>query len=458
MDIVEMKTAHPKQFKDSPLGRIPTNWEVTSLGKSFDELYRYPTYYGIEYVESGIPEVRGELIKADGTIEENSENFRYISRETADRFPRVHLEPGDFVMSVRGTMGKVAIVPERLRGAVITANLIRMKFAKSVVVPEWARHFLCSEFFQDALDLATSATTIRTIQVPELCAIAFRRPPINEQCHIAEILDTIDEAIQETEVLISKLKAMKQGLLHDLLTRGLDKNGKLRDPKAHPEQFKDSPLGRIPNEWEVVNIESIGANKPHAIVDGPFGSNLKSIHYRKKGVPVIQSGFVTNGEFIASEYVYVDKALFQVQRRSTVVPGDIVMAKIGAQCGTCAILPEGHSVGILARNSLKISTNPDRCRTLFLLRVLHRYYQIGLMDKVITETAQPAISLKNLRAMLIPLPSLMEQDSIVSNLNFHDARIHTEEQYRDKLKLQKKGLMHDLLTGKVRVQGITEWT
>jgi type I restriction enzyme S subunit len=309
-------------------------------------------------------------------------------------------------------------------------------------------HFLCAidfgDFVQDGALPSVNQEQIGSIKIPDMNK--------GEQRRIAEILDTIDEAIQKTEALISKLKAMKRGLLHDLLTRGLDKNGKLRDPKTHPEQFKGSPLGKIPREWRVVSIEAIGADKPHAIVDGPFGSNLKSIHYRKKGVPVIQSGFVTTGEFIAHEYVYVNNALFQAQRRSAVVPGDIVMAKIGAQCGTCAILPEGHPVGILAGNSLKISTNPNYCRTLFLLRVLHRYYQIGLMDKVITETAQPAISLKNLRAMLMPLPSLMEQDSIVSNLNFHDSRIRTEEQYRDKLKLQKKGLMHDLLTGKIRVE------
>ena len=74
------------------------------------------------------------------------------------------------------------------------------------------------------------------------------------------------------------------------------------------------------------------------------------------------------------------------------------------------------------------------------------------MDRVKTETAQPAISLKNLRAMMIPLPYPVEQDSIVEVIDAHDARIRTEEQYRDKLKLQKKGLMHDLLTGKVRVK------
>ncbi len=71
-------------------------------------------------------------------------------------------------------------------------------------------------------------------------------PPLPEQRRIAEILDTLDEAIRKTEQVIAKLQQMKQGLLHDLLTRGIDDNGELRDPERHPEQFKDSPLGRIP--------------------------------------------------------------------------------------------------------------------------------------------------------------------------------------------------------------------
>ena len=60
------------------------------------------------------------------------------------------------------------------------------------------------------------------------------------------MLDTVDEAIAKTEAVIAKLKQVRAGLLHDLLTRGLDEHGQLRDPIAHPEQFQDSPLGRIP--------------------------------------------------------------------------------------------------------------------------------------------------------------------------------------------------------------------
>ena len=71
------------------------------------------------------------------------------------------------------------------------------------------------------------------------------------------MLDTVDEAIAKTEAVIAKLRQVRAGLLHDLLTRGLDPHGQLRDPIAHPEQFQDSPLGQIPKEWEVRSCQSL---------------------------------------------------------------------------------------------------------------------------------------------------------------------------------------------------------
>lgn len=70
-----------------------------------------------------------------------------------------------------------------------------------------------------------------------------------EQAKIAEILSTVDRAIEKTEALIAKQQRIKTGLMQDLLTRGIDEHGNLRSEKTH--QFKDSPLGRIPVEWEV---------------------------------------------------------------------------------------------------------------------------------------------------------------------------------------------------------------
>ncbi len=81
---------------------IPDGWSQVSLRDVLAEVYRYPTYYGIEYQKDGVPEVQGGLIRDDGTIETNTSAFRFISESTASRFPRVRLQPGDFVISVRG--------------------------------------------------------------------------------------------------------------------------------------------------------------------------------------------------------------------------------------------------------------------------------------------------------------------------------------------------------------------
>ena len=100
-----------------------------------------------------------------------------------------------------------------------------------------------------------------TLNKPKLREIPLDLPPLPEQRRIAEILDTLDEAIRKTEQVIAKLQQMKQGLLHDLLTRGIDEHGELRDPERHPEQFRDSPLGRIPRGWEAVRFAEVGEVK-----------------------------------------------------------------------------------------------------------------------------------------------------------------------------------------------------
>ena len=76
-----------------------------------------------------------------------------------------------------------------------------------------------------------------------------------EQTKIAEILSTVDRAIEQTEALIAKQQRIKTGLMQDLLTRGIDEHGNLRSEQTH--KFKDSPLGRIPVEWDAKELGTV---------------------------------------------------------------------------------------------------------------------------------------------------------------------------------------------------------
>ncbi|MBK9290051.1 MAG: restriction endonuclease subunit S [Bacteroidetes bacterium] len=269
-----------------------------------------------------------------------------------------------------------------------------------------------------------------------------------EQTRIAQILSKADAAIAQTEALMAKYQRIKTGLMQDLLTKGIDEHGNIRSEQTH--RFKTENGLRVPEEWEVVTVEQFASKTKHAIVDGPFGSNLKTIHYRTSGIPIIQSGFVTSNIFQADEYLFVDKELFEREIRSKAVPGDLIMAKIGANCGTCALLPLDHPISIIAGNSLKISVDSNNFNR-YLEILFHYLYANGKFDDIKSTTAQPAISMQQLKKLLIPRPSKTEQINISSKIDSIDKTIDFQKNKLKKLTQIKTGLMQDLLSGKVRV-------
>ena len=215
------------EFKDTKIGRIPKEWEFIKLENICKEVYRYPTYYGITYVDAGIPEIRGEMILKSGKITKDETLYRYIDVETSKEFPRTILEEGDIVISVRGTMGKVAIVPNHLEGSNITANLMRISPIRKLIEPNWFIQFLLSYIFQKQLENYSSFTTIRTITSTDLKKIRVPLPTIKEQTKIAQILTDLDFRIEHEQKRKELFYSTKKGLMQDLLT------GKKRVPIAH---------------------------------------------------------------------------------------------------------------------------------------------------------------------------------------------------------------------------------
>jgi type I restriction enzyme S subunit len=280
-------------------------------------------------------------------------------------------------------------------------------------------------------------------------AIPLPLPPLPEQRRIAEMLDTVDAAIQQTEALIAKLKLMKAGLLHDLLTRGLDEQGHLRDPIAHPEQFKDSPLGHIPREWEINPLGSIaeigsGVTLGRNLEDGP--GNIELPYLR---VANVQDGYLDLTE-IKTVRIRKDEL-----PRYLLQAGDVLMNEGGDfdKLGRGTVW-EGQIAPCLHQNHVfRVRVDQQKLYPHFLAAVSSSTYGkrfFVLNSKQSTNLA--SINSTQLKAFPIPYPSLEEQKQILNALDAHDGRIRAEEACCDKLKQLKKGLMRDLLTGRVRVQ------
>ena len=171
----------------------PKGWDAPALCEVADEIYRYPTYYAIDYENEGVPEIRGELIGKNGRLDADPRKLRFIAQATSDRFPRTQLATGDLVMTVRGTIGKIGIVPTELVNANITANLIRISPARSLVDPVFLLHVGLGRYFLNKLSEASSSTTIKTIRAGNWERSRFRVPRLNLQRRFAAIVEFIEQ-------------------------------------------------------------------------------------------------------------------------------------------------------------------------------------------------------------------------------------------------------------------------
>ena len=232
--------------------------------------------------------------------------------------------------------------------------------------------------------------------------------------------------------MIGKLKQVKAGLLHDLLTRGIDEQGQLRNPATHPEQFKDSPLGRIPREWRVGQIKDLATN-----LDGKRVPLKQDEREKMKGeIPYYgASGIIDN----------IDSYLFE---------GEFVLLGEDGENVVSRNLPLAFRVEgkIWVNNHAHVFKPHKTTNSWFLAELLESVDY----TPYVSGSAQPKLTQAALDHLLLPIPPIGEQTSIANVIKSHSTRIQKEQSYLNKLQQLKKGLMEDLLTGKVRVNELEE--
>lgn len=300
----------------------------------------------------------------------------------------------------------------------------------------------------ERFDAATSVPTLNRNFVHPLPVVL---PPFDEQRRIVEILRTLDEAIQKTEQVIVKLKHMKRGLLHDLLTRGIAENGELRDPDRHPEQFKKSPLGQIPREWDVVLFGKTLANRGGVLQTGPFGSQLHAHEYvQGAGVPVVMPQDIGDTSISVEEIARISPKRADKLSRHKMAVNDVVFARRGdlSRCAAIEQREAGWICGtgcLLAR--LPVSVMGARW---FSELYRHDWLQRQIARRAVGST-MVNLNTGILAGLLIPLPLMAEQVRIAEVIRGLEYRYSAEGEHLQKLHLLKLGLMDDLLTGRVSV-------
>ncbi|MDE0282895.1 MAG: restriction endonuclease subunit S [Gammaproteobacteria bacterium] len=260
-------------------------------------------------------------------------------------------------------------------------------------------------------------------------------PAISEQSKIAEVLSAVDRAIEQTEALIAKQQRIRTGLMQDLLTRGIDEHGNLRSEQTH--KFKDSPLGRIPVEWDVTKIgDQFVERKERGLTGLPVMSIVMNVGLVERSL--VDRRVETN---------------LTPEQHALVCEGDIAynmmrmwQGVLGRASFDCLVSP-----AYVVLRPLE-STDSRFVQWLFTdLRMIHAFCKAskGVVDDRLR------LYPKDIFPILMAIPKCLDEHTLIADrLDAQHKAIESSISGLEKLQLLKRGLMQDLLTGNRRVTAL----
>ena len=411
-----------------------------------------PVTYGIvqpgpDIRPDGIPLIRGRDYSS-GKV--NTTDLYHVKPEIDLPYKRSKVLANDILFSIAGYVGQVAVVPESLAGANITQTTARISVDINSFNSQYIFYYLVSEFTQIQVRKYAKGSAQEGLNLSDVEKIELKFPSISEQRKIAQILCTTDAVIEKTQTVLAKYKAIKQGMLQDLFTRGIDiKTGKLR-PKQEdaPELYKESELGWIPKEWDLDNFENASQLITDFTANGSFETlrlNVKYYYEPNYARLIRLTDLRVNLE---NDGVYVDREGFDFLSKSSLLENDIMLANVGEYTGFACLMPKVNYPATIAPNMFLIRCNLE------IFDPLYMYYFMILdmftrqVDNISASSATKLLNKTNFRKLHIIKPSVIEQNQIGSRLQKIDNKIKVEQNYLQKLQQIKSGLMADLLNGK----------
>lgn len=388
------------------LSEVPDGWGVKKLGDVCSPR-QHPTIPKTKFTKSGFA-----VYGANGQI-------GFYNAYTH--------ENKTIAITCRGaTCGTINVVPPK---SYITGNAMALDVLnEDAVTFDFLVHYLTFFGVENCITGSAQPQITRSSLLPIELAV----PPVDEQRHIAEILGSVDASIKATQAVIDQAERVKDGLMEELLTGGL--GGEAIERGDVPTGWVAKSLG------EFARIRNGFAFKS-ADFDPPDGKSVNS------SFVVRMSDF--NGGAVTTETCRrIPNAKLSGLERFKLNAGDILVAMSGATVGKLGIVPESKVPLFL--NQRIGCVDPVSCERGYLWQLMNTTFFANSVLRSATGNAQPNISAKQLEKINFVLPSIEDQRRIAEMLKSVDQFIAEQKCIIEQQAVTKKGLMDDLLTGRVR--------
>jgi type I restriction enzyme S subunit len=271
----------------------------------------------------------------------------------------------------------------------------------------------------------------------------FAPESVLAQQRIAVILTSLDTAIEATEALIEKHQQIRAGLMHDLFTRGVSDHGTSRRDARNG--LIRTPLGPMPATWRSSTVgQSFEIDA--GITLGPHRRPVKH------AAPYLRVANIHRDELRLDDVAHIEA--MAGDESCTLRSGDLLVVEghaNPAEIGRCAMVTD-HAAGMLFQNHL-FRLRAHAVSADFGLLWLNSFHMQRYWERTCsTSSGLHTINQRMLSKAPIYVPSIDEQARIVAIAGASRCRLETERTSLEKLRMQKQGLMQDLLTGKVSVQ------
>jgi type I restriction enzyme S subunit len=354
------------------------------------------------------------------------------------------VKQGNLLVVTRTGVGKLAIAPCDIA---ISQDITGIYIDTQKVDTEFVYYLLSREL--EELKKLNQGTSINGIVRSDLESHAVtipRSPKIQKK--LVAVFRSIDTAIEKTEALITKHQQIKAGLMHDLFTRGVLPNGQLRPPRSEaPELYRETAIGWMPIDWQVAclgNITTIVSGVTLGAKPGPSDTI---------DAPYLRVANVQDGYLDLSDVKTVRVSLSTLEQLR-LIPGDVLMNeggdfdKLGRGTIWC-----GEIADCVHQNHVfRVRTQESQLLPMYL--TLYSSSSFGksyFLRSSKQSTNLASINSTQLKAYPIALPPIEEQAAIVERLSAASQRVDALGNESKKLQNQKRGLMQDLLTGRVSV-------
>jgi type I restriction enzyme S subunit len=417
---------------------IPKDWcmakiqELTTRTKQCDPSRQPGVYF--RYVD--VSSVSNTLFKIISATE--------ILRSDSPSRARKEIKTNDILFAtVRPTLKRIAIVPIELDGQIASTGYCVLRPQTDKVDPKFLYYSLLTRSFIKAMEAVERGASYPAIRDSDVFSALIPLPPLPEQRRITHILSTVQTAIEQQERLIALTRELKSAVMHKLFSEGL-----------RGEKQKQTEIGLIPESWTYTTLGDL-ASKPDGLIQtGPFGSQLHKDEYTTEGIPVVNPTNLLGNRINPENISRISSETAKPLKRHILKKGDILFGRRG-EIGRHGLVTEKEDGWFCGTGSFMVRVRKPIIDNRFLNLYFSTSTIVNWLNSNAAGAIMPNLSTAVLKRMPVFYSSIEEQKEIADCIETIEEKLQLITEKKDLLEELFRTLLHQLMTGQIRVNEIS---